>query len=192
MNEYQENGYIIIPNFIPNNMSLFFREYLNTLKINNQLESGDPQVNKSHTIYGDPALDTFLLLSTPMISKITGIDLLPTYSYARIYYKDSELLPHLDRPECEHSFSISFGGESNSIWPIWLKHKDAETYPVMVALYEGDCVIYKGTELYHWRDKFEGTTQYQLFCHYVDANGPYKDQLYDKRPFIGLPAHTKK
>ena len=37
------------------------------------------------------------------------------------------------------------------------------------------------------RDKFEGKTQYQLFLHYVDANGKYKDRLFDGRRNIGLP-----
>ena len=36
----------------------------------------------------------------------------------------------------------------------------------------------------HWREPF---TYLQSFLHYVNANGPYKDFLYDKRPYLGMP-----
>ena len=48
-------------------------------------------------------------------------------------------------------------------------------------------MIYYGRDLEHWRDKFKGKTQYQLFLHYVDANGKYKDRKFDGRNNIGLP-----
>jgi hypothetical protein len=47
-------------------------------------------------------------------------------------------------------------------------------------------VVYHGTELEHWRDKFEGNMQYQLFMHYVDSEGKYKDRVFDGRPNLGL------
>ena len=47
-------------------------------------------------------------------------------------------------------------------------------------------VVYHGTELEHWREKFDGNTQTQLFMHYVDADGEYKDRLFDGRPNLGL------
>ena len=47
-------------------------------------------------------------------------------------------------------------------------------------------VVYHGTALEHWRDKFEGTTQYQLFMHYVDAQGEFKERVFDGRPNLGM------
>jgi PKHD-type hydroxylase len=45
----------------------------------------------------------------------------------------------------------------------------------------GDAVLYRGTEKYHWRNKFKGKWQAQVFLHYVDANGPYAEWIWDKR-----------
>ena len=46
----------------------------------------------------------------------------------------------------------------------------------------GDAVVYKGCELYHWREKYiEGQWQAQVFLHYVDANGPHAQEKYDRR-----------
>lgn len=190
--QYETQGFIHIRQFIPQFMVEYFREYLHTLKINNKLELGDAQVPESDCLYGDPAFDTFMLMSTNFISKIVNKKLLPAYTYARIYHNGAELLPHLDREQCEHSVTLSLGGEYDSIWPIWAKHPEKHDNPIMIDLYPGDVMIYKGTEIYHWRDKFLGKSQYQLFMHFVDNDGKYADQLYDTRPYIGLPSTTKK
>ena len=53
----------------------------------------------------------------------------------------------------------------------------------------GDGVIYKGMELKHGRDSFEGdfVSHVQVFLHYVDADGPYAEEYkYDKRPYVGI------
>ena len=47
-------------------------------------------------------------------------------------------------------------------------------------------LVYSGCELEHWREKFEGNMQYQLFMHYVDSEGKYNDRIYDGRPNLGL------
>jgi hypothetical protein len=189
--EYEQEGFVIIRNFIPDFMAAFFREHMNTLRIAGKMTDGDPQVGKSHCVYGDPALDTFMLMSTSMLARITGRPLLPTYTYARIYERGAELLPHVDRPECEHSMTISFGGDYDELWPIWLMDPEKKV-PQMAALNPGDAVIYKGTKLHHWRDEFLGRTQYQAFMHFVEEGGQYGDRLFDGRPYIGMSADTKK
>jgi hypothetical protein len=188
---YQEHGFFLLKNFIPRFFSDYLKEILNTHRINNLLEQCDPQVQDSLYIYGDPAFDTFALMSAPMLSKITDCDLSPTYTYARIYLNDSSLLPHKDRPECEHSITLFLGGEYEKLWPIWMQKPDVHKTPQMCALEEGDAVIYKGSEVFHWRDHFEGTNCYQLFMHYVESEGAHKHRIYDTRPYIGLPSATK-
>jgi len=190
--QYEADGYIHLRQFIPQFMVEYLREYLNTLKTNNKLELGDAQVPESNCLYGDPALDTFMLMSTGFISKLVNKELLPTYTYARIYHNGAELLPHLDRAECEHSVTLSLGGEYTHLWPIWVKDPEKHPNPFMIDLYPGDVLIYQGTRIHHWRDKFLGEKQYQMFMHFVDKNGEHADQLYDTRPYIGLPSSTKK
>lgn len=193
MNEqYEKDGYVVLRNFIPLHMAEYFRHYLETLRIAGRMTDGDPQVTKSHCVYGDPALDTFMMMSAPMVSASTGLSLLPTYTYSRIYLHGAELAPHLDREECEHSMTISFGGEYDKLWPIWLMDPERHGSPQLVPLYPGDAVIYQGTKLTHWRDEFLGEVQYQAFLHFVDAEGKHADKLFDRRPYIGMNADTKR
>ena len=50
----------------------------------------------------------------------------------------------------------------------------------------GDAMIYDGVRCEHWRDEFKGDNQYQVFMHYVDAHGKYKDLKYDGRDKLGI------
>jgi hypothetical protein len=188
---YNKHGFLILRNFIPSFFAMYLREYFDTLKKNNKLEGGDSQVSLSQCVYGDPAFDTFMLLSTPMISGAIGIELLPTYTYARIYYNDASLLPHRDREECEHSVSLFLGGEFEKLWPMWMKNNNVHNTPQICDLNIGDAVVYQGTKVNHWRDHFEGKSHYQLFMHYVEKDGKFKDKIYDTRPYIGLTSDTK-
>jgi hypothetical protein len=43
----------------------------------------------------------------------------------------------------------------------------------------GDGVLYKGCEIEHSRGPFDGDEYIQVFLHYVDAAGPYKDYVHD-------------
>jgi len=76
--EYEHHGFIILRNFIPEFMADYFKNYLETLRLTDKMEQGDGQVTHSDCIYGDPALDTFMALSTPILSKAIGRALLPT------------------------------------------------------------------------------------------------------------------
>lgn len=49
---------------------------------------------------------------------------------------------------------------------------------------KGSGVFYRGTELVHWRDEYvEGDEQAQLFFHFVNANGPYRDLNHEKQHY---------
>lgn len=142
----------------------------------------DAQVPNVFSVYGDPAMETLLLMAHPLLEDKTKIKLHPCYSYARIYEKGSDLKKHLDRPSCEISCTVNMGGD---MWPIYLKNGKKK---IKVELKRGDLLIYKGTILKHWREKFEGNECTQVFLHYVDANGKYKEHAIDKRRSFGIPA----
>lgn len=190
--QYEEHGFFIVKNFIPRVFADYLKQVLHTLMVNSSLENGDAQVSDSLCVYGNPAFDTFGFMSTPIVSKVTGKDLSFTYTYARIYLNNAHLLPHFDRPECEHSVSLFLGGDYTHLWPLWLQRPDKHKTAEMCVLEEGDAVIYKGNEVYHWRDHFNGVNYYQLFMHYVNKDGLYKDKIFDTRPYLGLPSSTKR
>ena len=52
--------------------------------------------------------------------------------------------------------------------------------------------MYSGCDLEHWREHFPGKNCAQVFLHYNDAKKKTaKENKYDKRPFLGLPAWFK-
>jgi hypothetical protein len=57
---------------------------------------------------------------------------------------------------------------------------------VELILEEGDLCIYKGTEMYHWRKPFIQSWYLQTFIHYVNSEGPYKDNIFDGRRCLGI------
>ena len=49
-------------------------------------------------------------------------------------------------------------------------------------------LIYSGCDLEHWREPFKGKLCGQVFLHYNYIEGKYgKENLYDKRPILGIP-----
>ena len=142
----------------------------------------DPQVPNVYSQYGDFVMETLLKQMLPIMKKKSKLDLIPTYSYARIYEKGAILKKHIDRSSCEISTTLNLGGDP---WSIYLKVKTKE---IEIKLSPGDMLIYSGCTLDHWRKKFEGKICAQVFLHYIKKNGKYDgiDNL-DNRPLLGLP-----
>jgi len=163
----------------------------------------DQQVPGVYSIYADQVMETLLMKVLPVMKEKTGLNLLPTYSYARVYEKGAILKRHKDRPSCEISTTLNLGGDN---WPIFIDptgsdnvideykgiHKPNAPRGVKVDLEPGDMLIYSGCELEHWREPFEGNICGQVFLHYNHMNGRFaKTNLYDKRPMLGVPSFTK-
>ena len=184
MTQFQEKGFQKIKKFIPSFFSTYLRNYFTLRAQNDPSLRGDEQAPNSHCVYGDPAFEMVMAMSTEDIGRIVGKNLIPQYTYARIYKNGSDLKIHSDRPECQYSVTLCLGGEYEKPWPIWIKDYAGKSHEVPLDV--GDMVVYHGTELEHWRDKFEGNMQYQLFMHYVDAEGEFKDRVFDGRPNLGL------
>jgi hypothetical protein len=76
---------------------------------------GDTQIPNTYSHYADPVMETLLVKMLPVMKQHTGLDLVPTYSYARAYKKGDTLHRHKDRPCCEISTTLNLGGDP---WPI--------------------------------------------------------------------------
>ena len=145
----------------------------------------DEQCPTSEAIYGAMVFDKLLVDLLPHFEQASGKRLLPTYSYARLYKNGEKLKIHLDRPACEISATITLGFDGES-WPIYMGDK-GEKNGSKIEMNVGDAVLYKGMEKHHWRKKFKGNWQAQVFLHYVDADGPHTEWKFDKRPGLNLP-----
>jgi len=146
----------------------------------------DEQVPGTYSHYADIVMETLLQSLQPKMEEETGLKLIPTYSYARIYKKGDVLKRHKDRYSCEVSTTLNIGGDE---WPIYLEPSGEEGKEgVKVDMQPGDMLVYKGCDVEHWREAFEGDNCSQVFLHYNDASDEKAEQnKYDGRPFLGLP-----
>lgn len=148
----------------------------------------DAQCKNSFSFYGALCTETLGLYLQPTIEYITGKTLYPTYTYMRIYYTGSDMPKHKDRPSCEYSATVCISNDPEP-WEIYFENLEGEEKAVY--LNPGDMIVYKGDTLPHWRNEYKGNRQAQVFVHYVDANGNYKDYIYDHRPFLGFSPNKK-
>lgn len=120
----------------------------------------------------------------PIVEEATSMKLWPTYSYARIYYKGSELQKHFDRPSSEITVSLCVSREVEN-WPLKIQNENGAVHEINLDI--GDIVIYSGRKHLHWRDPYQGDKQIQAFLQYVDAYGKDAWLKWDTRPKLGLP-----
>ena len=163
----------------------------------------DDQIPNTYSQYSNIAMETLMLKCQPEMEKVTGLKLYPAYTYARIYKKGDILKRHKDRFSCEISTTMNLGGDD---WPIYLEpnsklggviegfgYVSKNTKGVRVDLKPGDMLVYSGCELEHWREKFKGKECVQVFLHYNNRKTPgAKDNMFDKRPHLGLPSWFKR
>lgn len=158
----------------------------------------DTQCPTSQAVRNSVAFDSLLEQLLPHFEAVSGKKLLPTYAYARMYIPGEELKVHTDRAACEISATLTLGFEGD-VWPIYMgDYADngrsvvdesgttvTLTNEAEIKMGVGDAVLYKGMEKVHWRLPYkEGAWQAQVFLHYVDADGPHKEWVFDKRPAL--------
>ena len=154
-------------------------------------EGKDEQIPETYSQYSNMAMETLMLKCQPKMEEATGLKLYPAYTYARIYKKGDELKRHKDRFSCEISTTMNLGGDD---WPIYLEPSgEVGKKGIKVNLKPGDMLVYSGCELEHWRNKFRGKECIQVFLHYNNRKTVgAKDNMFDKRPHLGLPSWFKR
>jgi hypothetical protein len=178
---FEENGYLILKQFIPRIMCEYISENIKVLEAGSYFDYGDSQVEKAFSAASPPITETLLDVVTPVLSTTINCELYPTYSYLRIYVKGAELERHVDRHSCEVSATLPISYDCHDIWPLYIEAGDKVT---RVELEPGDALIYKGIEIPHWREAFQGERQVQVFLHYVKKHGDYREFKFDKRPHL--------
>ena len=169
---------IIVKNFISQDEVNLLKEYC-IMKHKVNLNSFDTVQNPNGdtAFYGDPLMESLMINKKKIIEENVGKELLPTYTYWRLYSKFAFLKKHTDRPSCEISVTLMIDSDGKD-WPLIIEDEEYHLKP-------GEAVIYTGTKHSHWRDSYMGDYHIQSFLHYVDKNGEFKDYHMDKRQFFG-------
>jgi len=181
--ELLNNNYLFIPDFLPiQEASNLYKQFKQEVQLYPQFfNSNDSQVRESIAIDGRYTPFVALLCEkTAYMNKLVEEKLLPTYTYARLYKNNAELIKHTDRPSCEVSVTIHLGSDGTS-WPICFTKPDGSI--VSKDLKPGEAVIYLGCVSEHWRENaFTGQEYGQVFLHYVRSEGKYANYCFDRRP----------
>lgn len=138
---------------------------------------GDNQVAGAPCDYADPDAELLLARKAPYLSDLLQLDLVPTYSFLRLYRPGDRLAAHRDRPACEITVSASLAADSR--WPLSML---LATGVVDFTPAPRAAVVFRGIDLLHWRDPLSGDNSIvQIFLHYVDRNGPHRSWEHDRR-----------
>ena len=207
---FEKNGWVKIEKYIDVNMAnlLYHHIQLEAQRLSYLEEIGfepnegiygtftDHQAPGDFSKYGDPIFDSLLSLGTEKMNELTGKELIPTYSYHRLYTMGTELKRHKDRASCEISTTLCVGYDNSNVdaskypdwdWPMFVGPKDGEkgTDGMPIHMKPGDMIIYRGDAIEHWREPLWGNNHAQVFLHYNEKEGQY-DIPYDGRPLLGM------
>ena len=217
---FKKQKYTIIRQAISKDLAAFIANYFSMQKqvydtckvaryfspfenIIGQYESEQEQIPNTYSHYANIAMETLMLKCQPHMEKATGLKLTPAYTFARIYKNGDVLKRHKDRFSCEISTTMNLAGDP---WALYLSPTENVGIPdgkkitveskakgIKVDLKQGDMLVYYGCEVEHWRNKFKGKECIQVFLHYNNRKTPgAKENIFDKRPHLGLPSWFKK
>ena len=205
---FKKNKHIVIKQAISKDLATFVANYFSLKKqvydtcrktryispyevMVGYYEGETEQIPHTFSCYSDIAMETLMLKCQPIMEKTTGLKLTPAYTYARIYKNGDVLKRHKDRFSCEISTTMNLGGDP---WALYLEPSGKEGLKgIKVDLKPGDMLVYSGCELEHWRNKFKGKECIQVFLHYNNRKTPgAKENMFDRRPHLGLPSWFKK
>lgn len=175
--QLEQNNFLFVPNFISQEHAQALSQEFYKLETSGQYTK-DNQAPNSPAIYNFKPFLELLCQKTNEVTNLIEEQVLPTYTYARIYKNGEVLARHRDRPACEISLTVNIGGDAP--WAIGIQKPLGEE--INLDLNQGDAMLYLGCVADHWRDTpFSGQNYSQLFLHYVCSNGSNAWAYFDKK-----------
>ena len=200
--DYAERGYSLVRRLIAPEIANAFLHQLQA-----QLEGARVPLSALKTpsnlvgreaieIYGNQyaPMAAFLWGPTPTMCTLTGLDLLPTYCYFRLYREGDVCRVHSDRYSCEHSLSLTLDYSDGVPWDLEVGLERVEPSALVeetfgarpyqsLTMEPGDAVLYQGVHRRHARmTRNPNGWSAHLFLHWIDRNGPYSEYAFDKQP----------
>ncbi|THD37830.1 MAG: hypothetical protein E7773_02300 [Sphingomonas sp.] len=184
--DFRDRGYAVVRNIVDAQQCRFVRAAMDASERTGRLHHATAVVPQGAlNEYSPVGAEALLLHCRPAFEAIAGRALLPAYGFWRIYGNGAELRRHVDRNACEVSASLPiFAEPAGEAWPIHVAGLDGAD--ASVALSPGDAILYQGCNIPHWRDAFPGERQYQVFLHYVYADGDKTAFAFDRRDGLRL------
>lgn len=172
MDELGLKKYKVIKNFLTEDELKICKIYFQDSS-RKSLDFAVDNINLDVGKYKDSLTEVFLHTKRKIIAETVGLELLPTYSFWRCYTYKSLLQKHTDRESCEYSITVCVDSDIPN-WPLYLGGTP-------IPLKPGDGIVYKGREVEHWREEYQGDYHIQFFLHYVNKNGPLAHHVGDSQ-----------
>ena len=181
---FAQDGYLLLPALLNPAVTDFLWSYAQTKLACRLLGFGHGPSAHVPSAYGDPAFDGLLEYLRPRFEEASGLQLSSTFSFFRLYKRGDKLERHRDRPACEVAVTLNIGQQPSDPWPLYVQG-NVNCYRAQLS--PGDALLYRGIDLLHWREPFQGNWLLQAFLFYVDRSGPYADQRFDGRITLMRP-----
>ncbi len=167
--QVRSQGFAVVRGLIPGSQLASLRTYLRALAREGYLQHGDSQVRNRQVAHNEPLCQFLHHQTWSMLSKVVEPGVKPSYCYLATYSEGARLKRHTDREQCAWNASIVLDTDpeqrGEEAWPIYL---EIEGKAVEVRLEMGDAVLYRGTEVPHWRRPLRKHRKVTAcFFHYV-------------------------
>jgi hypothetical protein len=198
--DYQADGYVVVRGLIPKEAA---RAFMNSIKedlgpapirLSHTTEHPDILSRPTYQVHGKSykPMNFFLWALTPIVAKITDCEVLPTFDYFRLYREGDICRVHSDRPACQHAVSLTLDYSDGESWPLEVGRYTVDSYPPLrenwerayssIAMEIGDAVVYQGVNYPHGRTTPNPNAwSAHLFLCYVDREGPYRNEAFDRK-----------
>ena len=171
----------VVNNVLNSELLDLLKEYYKETISKNVWVLGDRQSNR-YKAHNEPMSRFLHYECLPLIERIVGKSMKPTYTYLSSYVKGADLPPHTDRPDCEYTVSFVVDKPEGSNWNIYVhkpqqevKHKGRyDEKPPLEECEPVDCdagglMLFQGTDHIHFREELETDYYNILLLHYCSV-----------------------
>ncbi len=175
------NEYVVVKSSFNLLHAAWQRHYLKALVTGGYFMPSDVQVPNRQFIHNEPYCNFLHHMQVRELNKLLPEVVSPSFSFLANYYAGSDLEKHIDREQCEWNVSMPMDIFPNvdveNAWPIYVQTDiDDDNSIVELNMGIGDVAVYRGTKLYHWRERM-GHGRYANICFFHYVNGEFKGSL---------------
>lgn len=136
---------------------------------------------------------------TSRVAEEVGRQLVPSFAFFRMYFRDDVCRVHSDRPACEVSLSVTIGYSDGKPWDLSIgTASDFDTLAIAddfgeepfrsYAMRPGDGLLYHGSRRRHGRlVPNPNCWSAHLFLQWVDPSGPHRSEAFERLEFGSIP-----
>jgi hypothetical protein len=168
---FRRNGHVVVDHLIHPAQLAAVRRYYRELIAEGHVDLGDAQAMSRRYRAHDESLARVIHRGlTPFVAALAGAPMVPSYSFLASYQPGATLPRHRDRPQCAITVSllIDYRPEPDGPAPWAIKLDTGGRHATAIRLGLGAGLVFRGTELTHWRDRLpDGHHSTSLLLHYV-------------------------